>query len=685
MSFRVALFGFLNVTILCCAVQPTPDGGSGGGKFGAGGGAPAGGQAGGGFAGGEGVGGGSERPCEFDAGRADAGVGPVVILMIGDGMGPGQLEAASLYAHGRPGALFMQSLPHRGSVSTASLSGITDSAAAATTMATGKRTYNGNVGLDRFDQPAETLVEWAKARGMRTGVVSTSSLPHATPGSFSAHRTERGDYLDIANDQALVVRPDVMLGGGGWFYLPAGPDSRRTDQGLLAPLADAGYQVVQTAAQLSCVPSTPTSKVVGVFAPEHLDYVKDRIPGTTQPTLDQMAMAAIRVLDTGSQGFFLMIEGARIDMASHLNDLERTVGETIAFDTTIAAVTAWARARGNATVIVTADHECGGLTVTRPEGKGVLPQVEWRWLQHTNAHVSVFGDGPGTAAFHEKLVDHAWLHALMLSQLSKAPFAPPPTVLVPDGRMVDLRHRAVLQANESGYGVGINQLDALWLDADENGLAIGVEGLFEWGRNAVVVLIDADFGAATGSTRFKGVLGDTMGQADSIIASLSLDARSIPGFGAELALVSHGGVESRSEDLLDAAGLRAIAPPLGGGTDFAWLSTSLNFGAGVRTRTISAPVPGEGLEAFIPWTRLYPSLNGRVPKGVTVAVAVVLVNDDGGHSSNQMLPPFDAGMTNPGRVLTPFPGVVRFQVDADNDGVADGRNAPTTLGPPPRN
>ncbi len=595
--------------------------------------------------------------------------------MIGDGMGPGQLAAASHFAHGRADGLFMQNLPSRGQASTASLSGLTDSAASATTLATGVRTYNAKIGLDRFNQPAETLVEWARRNGLRSGIVSTSSLPHATPGAFSAHKDDRGNYLEIANDQALNVRPDVMLGGGERFYLPQGPGSDRTDQGLLIPLMSAGYQVARTRAQLLAVTASPTAKVVGVFAPEHLDYVKDRTPATTQPTLTELSMNALRVLEPSPNGFFLMIEGARIDMASHLNDLDRAVGETIAFDQAIAAVSAWGRARGNVTLIVTADHECGGLTVTQPMAQGVLPQVTWRWLQHTNARVSVFGEGPGTSAFHGQVVDHAWIHALMLAQLSRQALVAPPRTLVPDGRLSDLRHSAATQRVMSGYGVGFNQLDRLWIDADRDGFAIGVEGLFKWSENTVVLLVDVDYGASTGPARLQGALTDTNGVADDILSSLSLDAPMTAGFGADFAIVSHGGLESRNEDLLTGAGLRALSPP----NNLGWLTSSINFGENVRTTTMSAAVPGEGLEAYVPWSRFYPSLMGRVPVGATIAVAAILVNDDGGHTSNQALPPFLANTMNPGRVLTRLPGLVTFKVDSNNDGLADGMMPPMTV------
>jgi alkaline phosphatase len=613
-------------------------------------------------------------------GGVDAGSDPaVIILMIGDGMGPGQLEAASLFGHGQPGKLFMQSLPNQGKVLTGSLSGITDSAASATTLATGERTYNARVGLNRLGLPAKTLVEQAHDLGYRAGIVTTASVPHATPGSFSAHRMNRNDYVLIAEDQARLVKPDVMLGGGTRFFLPMGAGSDRNDQGLLGDLADAGFKVAQTRAELDAIAATPKSKVAGFFAPEHLDYVRDRAPMTTQPTLQQMSLAALKHLAAADQPFFLMIEGARIDMASHLNDLPRAIDETLAFDDTIRAVAQWAQGRSNVTLIVTADHECGGLEVTGAKDAGVLPDVSWRWLEHTNARVSVFGQGPGTQAFNGQVVDQRSLHATMRARLTAQPFTAPPRLLVPDGHLADLRHTAATQLTTSGYGVGINQLDKLVVDADSHGLAIGIEGLWEWQKNAVVLLIDVDFGAATGHASLNGALTDTNGVVDGVLSALSVSAPPVTGFGADLALVSFGGTDVRIEDLLTGAGLRGLRAPYGAPSNLAWLPVAANFGEGVRTTTPVPLKPGEGYEALIQWSVLFPGLNGKVPPNTTIAVVALLVNDDGGHTSNQALPPFPAATANPGRVITALPGVVVFQVDSDGDGVADGNKAPTRL------
>jgi alkaline phosphatase len=615
-----------------------------------------------------------------DTGGGDTGPRPIVILMIGDGMGAGQREAASIYAHGAPGRLFMESLPHRGELETGSLSGITDSAAAATAMATGVQTYNRALGIDRDGNPVETILERAQREGYGAGVVSTASLPHATPAAFSAHVSERFQYVEIANDQARNVRPFVALGGGALFYNPAGAGSQRTDDGLIAPLVQAGWQYVSSSAELAAASPANGQKLLGIFAPEHLDYVVDRQQNTTQPTLTEMTLSALTFLDSYDKGFFLMIEGAKIDMASHANDPLRAITETLAFDDAVRTVSTWAMGREDVTLIVSADHECGGLTVTQSNGAGTVPDISWRWGLHTNTRIGIFGSGPGSELLGSEIHTHTWVNALMKSKLFREPLAAPAPIIIPDGRLTDLRHRAATQAAPTAFGAGFNQLDALLLDADQYGLAIGIEGLVEWDKNALIILLDIDYGASTGPARIFGAFTDRNGRVDSILSSLKLEDPDITGFGADFALVSWGGADPRIDELSTDAGLRGLRAPFGRTDDLGWYSAAINFGEGVRTRAATMPLANEGFEGFIPWATLYPDFGGRVPANATIAIAAILVNDAGTYLSNQALPPFDASVTtNPGSALTKPPGLAVFVVDADGDGIADGNAAPSVV------
>ena len=145
------------------------------------------------------------------------------------------------------------------------------------------------------------------------------------------------------------------------------------------------------------------------------------------------------------------------------------------------------------------------------------------------------------------------------------------------------------------------------------------------------------------------------------------------------AAVAWGGTNPRLEDLNDDTGLRGLVAPVGDPNNLWWYSAATNFGEKVRAGDLAlTPTVGEGFEAFIPWTSLFPgSTAGQVPTGARVAVAAIMVNDDGGYSSNQALPPFAAGADNPGRDVVPLPGVVELAIDSDADGVADGNQAPT--------
>ena len=225
------------------------------------------------------------------------------------------------------------------------------------------------------------------------------------------------------------------------------------------------------------------------------------------------------------------------------------------------------------------------------------------------------------------------------------------------------------------HGPGFNQLDALSLDATADGLFIGVAGLFEWERNAVEIWIDVDVGGGTGPAGLAGVLTDATGTADRVLAGSSVSGPATP-FGLDLVLVAFGGADPRLADLRDDGGLRGVRVPYGDPADLAWLPAVVNFGD-VRGRGgPRAPVPGQGLEAFVPLAALYP---GGMPAGARVGVAVVLVNDDGGHTSNQALPPFPAGTANPGRTLTPLPGIAVYDLDRDRDGIVDGATPPVVL------
>lgn len=601
------------------------------------------------------------------AGGASDGRPPAVILFIGDGMGAGQIDAASLYRHGTRDGLAMQRLTHVGQVRTASPSGITDSAAAATVMATGVFTYNGRVGIDRDGAPVETLIERASRRGWASGVVTTTTLPHATPASFTSHVSSRGLYTDIAAQMVHVTHPDVMLGGGAAYF----------DQALHDELSAGGYSHVTTAAELAAAVAVRAPRLFGAFAPYDMTFVAGREAGTTEPTLVDMTAAALATLSRDPHGFLLMVEGGRIDHGGHANSLVDVVHDTLAFDDAVAYGIAWARGRGNVTVLVTADHETGGLEIVQEARAGEYPAVRWRWGNHTNDRVWLFAEGPGTEMVNGVVVDHRWVYELACARLdNRAPVALAPEP-IPDGELGDLRHRAALQGMSTDFGAGEHQLDALWLDATPAGLFIGVEGLFGWTGSAVEVWIDADPSADTGFAAPSGNIADHAGVADAALSASRVIAPPVP-FGADFALVSVAGADPMLEELRDDGGLRALRPPAGQPDNLGWLPAAINFGA-VRARPGEprAPVPGQGLEAFVPWAALYPG--GAVPAGARLRLAVVLASATGELTSNQFLPPLPPASGSPGTSVIPLPGVIEYVLDADLDGVVDGDQPPFVL------
>ncbi len=593
-----------------------------------------------------------------------------VILLIGDGMGRGQLEAGGWYRTGDPRGLTLWTLPHQARINPNGASGITDSAASATAMATGAITFNGAIGVDRDLLAVESLVEVARATGMATGVVTTTTLQHATPAAFTAHHDDRNDEVTIADQQVLTSGADVMLGGGWWYLEPAGGDSRRDDDGLLGALADRGYPYVTTAAELAAADPS-VGKLWGAFSGSNLPYVAER--SAEVPSLPDMVGKALAVLDTDPDGFLLVVEAGRIDHAGHSNDATRLVAEVQELDETVEALLAWMEGRPDASLVVTADHETGGLDVVSGSGVGEVPEVTWEWGAHSSRHIDAFGVGPGTELLDGLTGSHRDVHALLKSRITGEPFTAPATVPLPNGQLTDLPHEAVRQVNPSSYGVGWNQLDALHVGVDAWGLTVGVAGVFQQDANAVVLLLDTDRTPGSGPAQLMGALDDDRGLLDVVLTNLLfLSPPAVPTFGADYALGSLGGSEVYS--LGSPAGLRGLQPL----DDLPWLKSAVVFGPGVRPEGEAvAADPEWGLELAVSWSEVYPDLDGAVPPGAEVAIAAVLVNSTGTHSSNQALPPFPEGLDeSPGEVPVPLPGVVVIPIDSDGDGRADSGGAP---------
>lgn len=239
---------------------------------------------------------------------------------------------------------------------------VTDSAAAATAMSTGFKTNNFMVGVGPDRKPLTTLYEAAKAAGKRLGLVTTAEVYDASPAAFSVHSANRGEFQWIV-DQYFALEPDVLLGGGAGYFLPAGsPGGRRKDgKDVVAALAAKGYQVTRNTTELN---AAGAARLLGLFADGPMGYEIDNDP-TRTPSIADMTRAALRVLSQSSpNGFVLFAENENIDDAAHENDIAATMRALWAFDDAVTVALEFQRRNPDTLVIVTSDHETGGLSIT---------------------------------------------------------------------------------------------------------------------------------------------------------------------------------------------------------------------------------------------------------------------------------------------------------------------------------
>ncbi len=315
--------------------------------------------------------------------KADAEV-KNVILMIGDGMGLADVYTA-MTVSGNP--LNIERCPVIGLQKTFSEdSYITDSGAAGTALATGTKTNNGAIGMDPEGNHVKSILVIAEEYGLSTGLVSTSSLTHATPASFIAHQSSRNNYEGIAYD-FLSTDIDVFIGGGYDNFA-----KRRDKLNLIDSLKVRGYEVDTS---MNSVLASRSLKIAGLTAPMHNPY---RLKGRGD-MLPAASGKAIEVLSKNPDGFFLMIEGSQIDWAGHANTADTLVDETIDFDEAVGVALDFAKKDGHTLVIVTSDHETGGVTITGGDRQNHTVSLNFSTTDHTAVMVPVYAYGPGAESF----------------------------------------------------------------------------------------------------------------------------------------------------------------------------------------------------------------------------------------------------------------------------------------------
>jgi len=327
-----------------------------------------------------------------------------VILMIGDGMGFEAVTAARIAAFGRGLGLAMDGFPYIGESLTYSLDDdqITDSAASATALACGVKTLNGRIGETADSRPLKTILELARELGKSTGIVVTCDVTHATPACFASHVKTRVNTWEIARQMSQAPL-DVLLGGGYAYFLPgSNPESSRDDElDLLGAMRSRGATVTTDLAEFRRLDLARVKSLVGMFYPEHLPP-----KGKRAVDLPELTQAALTVLSRNPKGFFLMVEGSQIDWEGHANNLQGSVAETLDFDQAIAAALEFARKDGETLLIITADHETGGLSINRTTTRGMSLTAGWTQGDHTANVVPVLAYGPNAQAFARVLQNH---------------------------------------------------------------------------------------------------------------------------------------------------------------------------------------------------------------------------------------------------------------------------------------
>lgn len=352
----------------------------------------------------------------FLAGCATASLPPIVesdetasniILFIGDGLGDAQRTAARWKHVGQTGKLAMDDMSFYGEIVTQSSNRkITDSAAAATAMATGIKTKNGIIGLDKRLNSISSILEYANNRKKSTGLVTTTQLTHATPAAFVAHVNHRNKVLEIGK-QIAAADVNVLLGGGEDDFIPAtetgcyvGQGKRSDYRNLISEMSADTYTYVCERDSLNSLDPASVSHVIGLFADEGMQR-------PFSPLLSEMTRKAISILSQNPEGFFLMVEGGQIDWAGHDHDAENMINDTIGFDKAVAVGLDYSKDHPDTLVIVTADHETGGMLVDLVSSgspdedgpfempDGTLFFVNWTKEAHSAKDVPLTASGPG--------------------------------------------------------------------------------------------------------------------------------------------------------------------------------------------------------------------------------------------------------------------------------------------------
>jgi len=323
-----------------------------------------------------------------------------IIFIIADGTGIGQYTL-SYYSNGN---FAPARFDHIGLVATHPNDGecastckrVTDSAASGTALSAGLKTYNGAIAVDKEKLPVKTMLEWAEEKGMKTGLVATSTVTHATPASFAAHVDYRKKEAEIAQQYA-TSDVDVILGGGKKFW----PDS------LINVFEDNGGKFITNLDN-----EIKNKKILGLFSEAGMPKVYEgRSPSTTK-----MAKYALNYLENSKNGFFVMIEESQVDWGGHSNSAEYIQGEMQSLNELIHFALDYQEENPNVLVVLTADHECGGVAVH--DGDDGKLDIQFTSDYHSANFVPIWATGPGAEVF-DAFMDNTEIGRMLIEYIKK--------------------------------------------------------------------------------------------------------------------------------------------------------------------------------------------------------------------------------------------------------------------------
>jgi len=356
-----------------------------------------------------------------------------IILLIGDGMSLSQVSSYRLLKGGPNERIAVDTFPISGIVLTHSQDAIvTDSASSATAFSTGKKTNNGALGLDPDNQVLENFTETIDKHGYVSSLISTSEITHATPAAYASHVDLRWKTDEIS---LQMMDSDVMtiLGGGRHFFMTEEMGGKRSDEVNLLEEINSTHTILTKKTDMDSFDHSNQGKVVGLFADEALRDIETPENHSLEPSTSEMLNFALKRSDqfnqNGCKGFFVMVEGSQVDWAGHANNLDYLKREMADFDDVVKTALDFAKNNQDTLVIVTADHETGGLLIEPATPTNYTsPEVKFSFNtgigygSHTGVPVPVYAYGPGSENFTGTLdntdVYYAMVEALDLSSQS---------------------------------------------------------------------------------------------------------------------------------------------------------------------------------------------------------------------------------------------------------------------------